>query len=702
MNKYDKILSFINDKSYVPMKKKDIMAILQIPKEDEPVLSDILQKLESNGDILLSSKNKYLPIDKNIFLKGTFSAKEQGFAFVTPIDGGDDIFVSSDNTKNAMDGDTVLVKIYKKAKNNKKAEGEVFKITSHAHCEIVGTFSKSMNFGFVIPDDKKIKGDIFVPKSKCNNAKDRQKVVVTITKWPEDGRKAEGEITEILGYGNDIGMDVLCILKKHGIEQEFPKEVINNVNIFPNDILPRDLKDRDDFRENTIITIDGADSKDLDDAISVTKGKTTYTLGVHIADVSHYVTENSPLDKEAFKRGTSVYFTDRVVPMLPKRLSNDLCSLNPNVDRLTLSAIMTIDFEGNLVSHRICKSVIKSKYRMTYDEVSQILDGNKSVANKYSEIKDNIFVMAELAKLLRKNRLSQGSIDFDFPETKIEVNHRGEPIDVYKYTTGISNHIIEEFMLMANKTVAEEFFWLNIPFVYRVHEVPSLEKLTAFNEFLKPMGLKIRKNDPHPMEFSKMLEKIKGTDKETIVAKVMLRSLMKAKYSEENQGHFGLAFRYYCHFTSPIRRYPDLCIHRIIKEHIDGKLTSKKREKLISFTQKCAFHSSEAELKAMEAEREVEDMKKAEYMISYIGYEFDAVISSVTSFGFFAELENGIEGLIHMNDLKDDYYIFNELDYTLIGERTGKIYKPGDKIKIIVANANKELKQIDFIPASKF
>lgn len=701
MNRKETILTFINDESYVPMKKKDIAAVLNIPFEDLTELENILTELENEGKIVLSSKNRYLPVDSADIMSGTFRGSGRGFGFVTPVE-GEDIFIPPEDTGTAMDGDKVLLRLKTGAHENKKREGKIFRITERAHSTVIGTYRPNKHFGFVIPDDRKLDSDIFIPKGKSMDAKNKQKVVVRITKWPEGGKKAEGEIEEIIGYSSDIGVDVLCVLKKYGITEEFGEAVERQTDAIKNHITQKELEDREDFRDKTVITIDGADAKDLDDAVCVEKTDNVYRLSVHIADVTHYIPENSPLDKEALRRGTSVYFTDRVVPMLPKKLSNGICSLNPHEDKLTLSAVMVIDSSGELISHHITEGIISTAERMTYDDVTKILEGDKELNRKFAHIADDIKNMHELAQLLRKKRMSRGSIDFDFPETKIEVDEIGAPVNVYKYRTGIANQIIEEFMLMANKTVAENFFWLDIPFVYRIHEQPSLEKISNFNDFLKPMGLKIHGNDPHPMEFAKMLSTIKGTDRELLISKVMLRSLMKAKYSNSNEGHFGLAFRYYCHFTSPIRRYPDLAIHRIIKEFLKQGISDSRMEYLEKFTYNASIKSSEAEINAMDAEREVEDMKKAEYMLKHIGEQFSAIISSVTGFGFFAELDNGIEGLVRVADLRNDYYVYNDRDFTLTGKHSGRVFKTGDRVDIIVANANKELRQIDFYPLEEY
>lgn len=700
MNRKETITQFINDENYVPMRKKDIAAVLGIPKSDMDELSAILSELESEGKIILSSKNRYIAVDSSDVISGIFDATMRGFGFVCR-DGEDDIFIPPDDTKGAMDGDTVLVRKAHPKSNEKRPEGKILKIITHAHETLVGTYHNQRNFGFVAVDDTKITDDIFISKSHNANAKDGQKVVVKITKWRDGDKKCEGEIIEILGNAYDSGVDVLCVLRKYGISQEFPQVVIDEARSLIPGITGDEIARREDFRTKTVITIDGTDAKDLDDAVCAERIDGGYELSVHIADVSHYVRENSPIDAEAFRRGTSVYFTDRVVPMLPVELSNNICSLNPHTNKLTLSVVMEISDDGELLSHRVVEGVISTAHRMTYDTVDKILLGDSETCAEYADIKDNILLMRELADILKTNRKKSGSIDFDFPETKIEVDQNGKPTNVYKYRAGVSNGIIEEFMLMANRTVAEAFYWLEVPFIYRIHEKPSADKIANFNSFLANMNMRIKGSEPHPMEFARMLAEIRGTEREMLISKVMLRSLMKAKYSDSNEGHFGLAFRYYCHFTSPIRRYPDLAIHRIIKEYINGGLDADRAQHYAKFVTAAAKKSSEAEINAMQAEREVEDMKKAEYMCAHIGEEYDAIISSVTGFGFFAELENGIEGLVRLADMRDDYYHFNETSYTLIGERSGKTYKIGDKVRIIAAAANPSLRQIDFYPSGQ-
>ncbi len=695
MNRKEIILEFLSDEKYPPINAEEIMLMLDIPFDDREELMEILSELSSEGRIIKTSKKKYASPEKLGFVKGKVSITRGGFGFL--LMDKEDIFIKKSNLLTAMNGDTVLVEVLKGKKTEGKPEGKVARILKRATDTIVGIFKANRNFGFVIPDDEKFGYDVFIKKTKTLNAKDGQKVVVHITKWPENGKKPEGEVKEILGFPHKKGVDILSVMRSYGLYEEFNEKVETQCDSIFEGITDADIDERFDFRKTDVITIDGVDSRDFDDAVSVEFEDGIYTLYVHIADVTHYVTQDSPLDKEALKRGTSVYFPGSVIPMLPKKLSNGICSLNPKEDRLTLSIVMKINESGDVTEHKIAEGIICSKERMTYDDVTKILEGDKNLTKKYAHIYEMLLNMKTLSEILRKKRLTQGSIDFDFPETKIITDEDGKAIDVYKYRQGVSNKIIEEFMLIANKTVAEEFFWAEIPFVYRIHEKPSKEKICAFNDFSKNMGYKLSTaKEPHPGEFAKILDKIKGTREELMIAKTMLRSLMKAKYSENCLGHFGLAFKYYCHFTSPIRRYPDLAIHRIIKEFIKYGLDEKRIRYYKKFVADAALKSSEAELTAMEAQREAEDIKKAEYMKEHIGEEFDAVVSSVTSFGIFCELENGIEGLIRLSSLNDDYYIYDEISLSLIGEHTGKCYRIGDSVRIVVANASWENGTIDF------
>lgn len=697
MERKEKVLAFICDEEYVPCTFADIAALLSVPESDFDALSEILSSLEASGDIVKTKKRRYVSAKSAGFVKGKYRGNQRGFGFVI-CDGDDDVFIPASATHGAMNGDVVLVSITSRSKKDKKREGEVVRVVEHCNDVIVGRFERERNFSFVIPDDAKITNDIFIPKSKTLNAKNGHKVVVKIAKWSDGTRNPEGEVTEILGFPSQVGVDILSVMKQYDLSEDFPKSVLAEAKSLNCSICDKDIVGRTDFRGKKVFTIDGADAKDLDDAVCVEKHGNGYTLSVHIADVTHYVREESDLDKEAFKRGTSVYLADRVVPMLPKELSNGICSLNPKEDRLTLSVIMEIDSNGNVKSHSVERGIIKTVERMTYDDVTAILEGDKKLAEKYVYIKEDIFQMAELSAVLKKKRENRGSINFDFPEAKIVLDDKGKPTDIYKYRPTVAHGIIEEFMLICNETIAQHFYWLEAPFVYRVHEKPSMEKLTAFNDFLRNMSFKIKGGeDVQPREFANLLNRIDGTPMENIISRVMLRSLMKAKYSPENLGHFGLAFNYYCHFTSPIRRYPDLAIHRIIKEYLVSTPSQQRQDKLHQFVGSTALHSSEMELNAQEAEREVEDLKKAQYMINKIGERFDGVISSVASFGFFVELDNTVEGFVRVADLKDDYYIYDEKNLTLTGEHNKKVYKIGDNIRVEVASVNTALREIDFV-----
>jgi len=696
MNRKETILEFLKDEKYPPVNVEEMMLMLDIPFDDREELMLILDDLVGEGSVIKSAKKKYGSPEKMGFMVGKLSVNPRGFGFLIKEDG--DVFIPPNDLGDSLNGDKVMISLTRKGGEGSRPEGRVVKVIERGSKEVVGTFQNSRNFGFVIPDDERFGYDIFIKKSKTLNARDGHKVVARITKWPEKGKKPEGEIIEILGFPHQKGVDILSVMRAHGLSEEFPHKVLIQSDNIDETISEADISVRTDFRKDPVITIDGADSRDFDDAVCVTKENNIYTLSVHIADVTHYVTENSPLDKEALKRGTSVYFPGSVVPMLPKKLSNGICSLNPNEDRLTLSVIMKINENGEVTEHSITEGIICSKERMTYDDVTAILEGDKALKEKYSHIYPMLCDMQDLSLILRKKRQSRGSIDFDFPEVKIKTDDKGKAIDVYKYKTGISNKIIEEFMLIANQTVAEEFYWADIPFVYRIHEKPSGEKIAAFNDFAKNLGYRLStSHEPHPGEFAKILNDIKGTREELLISKVMLRSLMKARYAPLCLGHFGLSFKYYCHFTSPIRRYPDLAIHRIIKEFIKYGMDEKRMRYFRKFAEEASLKSSEAEITAMEAEREADDMKKAEYMQNHIGEDFEGIISSVTSFGFFAELENGIEGLVRMTDLRDDYYIFNEKDFSLVGEHTGRTFLIGDRVNITVANASPETRQIDFI-----
>ncbi|MBS1339923.1 MAG: ribonuclease R [Clostridia bacterium] len=635
-------------------------------------------------------------------IKGIFRGNEKGFGFVK-IDGQDEeIYISRGNTKDAVNGDEVLIKIIDDTVEGNRKEGKIVKTINHKRNEIVGTFTKRKNFGFVVPDDREFNTDIFISKKSFNKAKNNQKVVVKITKFPQGNKSAEGEITEIIGGINEDGVDMLSLIKEYNLPYEFPDDVILEAKKVENKITKKDLQNRLDLRSKNIFTIDGEDAKDLDDAIYVTKLENeNYELGVSIADVSHYVAENSKLDQEAIIRGTSIYMLDRVIPMLPKELSNGICSLNVNEDRLCLSVISEITPDGEIVSSDIRKAVINVKERMSYADVQKILDGkNKKVLKRYEKYIEDFKLMEELAKILKQKREGAGSLDLDIPESKVILDKNGFAIDIEKYKIYFANEIIEQFMLTANEIVAEKFYWLEAPFIYRVHEEPDTEKVNALNKFLFNFGYKIKskKEKVYPKAFAEVLEKVKGREEEMVVSNLILRTLKVARYESENKGHFGIASKYYCHFTSPIRRYPDLFIHRIISKYIDNSyiLNEKNLEKYKEQATKYSQTSSEREKIAQKVEREAIAIKKAEYMQNKIGKEYEGIVSGITAFGMFVELENTVEGLIKFEDLGNEYFIYNDENKTLIGENSKKIYKIGDKIKIKVIYANKQLRRINF------
>lgn len=635
-------------------------------------------------------------------IKGIFRGNEKGFGFVK-IDGQDEeIYISRGNTKDAVNGDEVLIKIIDDTVEGNRKEGKIVKTINHKRNEIVGTFTKRKNFGFVVPDDREFNTDIFISKKSFNKAKNNQKVVVKITKFPQGNKSAEGEITEIIGGINEDGVDMLSLIKEYNLPYEFPDDVILEAKKVENKITKKDLQNRLDLRSKNIFTIDGEDAKDLDDAIYVTKLENeNYELGVSIADVSHYVAENSKLDQEAIIRGTSIYMLDRVIPMLPKELSNGICSLNVNEDRLCLSVISEITPDGEIVSSDIRKAVINVKERMSYADVQKILDGkNKKVLKRYEKYIEDFKLMEELAKILKQKREGAGSLDLDIPESKVILDKNGFAIDIEKYKIYFANEIIEQFMLTANEIVAEKFYWLEAPFIYRVHEEPDTEKVNALNKFLFNFGYKIKSNKEkvYPKAFAEVLEKVKGREEEMVVSNLILRTLKVARYESENKGHFGIASKYYCHFTSPIRRYPDLFIHRIISKYIDNSyiLNEKNLEKYKEQATKYSQTSSEREKIAQKVEREAIAIKKAEYMQNKIGKEYEGIVSGITAFGMFVELENTVEGLIKFEDLGNEYFIYNDENKTLIGENSKKIYKIGDKIKIKVIYANKQLRRINF------
>ena len=632
---------------------------------------------------------------------GTFSQAKGGYGFVICDDDGDDIFIKEKDTAGAMHGDIVEAAI-SDVKSGKKREGVIVHIVEHKTVQVVGTVERGKNFAFVIPDNSRIGKDIFIPKGKLGDAKHGQKVVVSIIDYGGKGKKSpEGEVIDILGYPDEKGVDILSIAKSFGIPEAFPYEVIKESRTIPKTIENEDISDRTDLRDIVTITIDGEDAKDLDDAVSLSYENGVYTLGVHIADVSHYVTEGSLLNEEAVNRGTSVYLIDRVVPMLPKRLSNGICSLNENVDRCALSCIMKLDDNGHVIDHKIVESVINVNHRMTYTSVNKIVSEIKDEKErrKYADIVPMLEMMRELAEKRMNIRAANGAIDFDFPESKIILDKKGKPIAVKPYDRNIATRMIEEFMLVTNETIAEDYFWQEIPFVYRTHEAPDSEKIRELSVFISNFGFKVKalSGDIHPKEIQKLLSVIKGEASEDLISRLTLRSMKRAEYTVTADGHFGLASRYYCHFTSPIRRYPDLIIHRIIKENLHGKMNQERIEHYNEILPEIASMSSKLERRAEEAEREAHKLKKAEYMLDHLGESYTGVISGVTSWGIYVMLDNTIEGMIRLEEMIDDDYTYDEGRYLVRGHYSGKEYALGERVDIIVLRASLETKTIDFM-----
>lgn len=639
---------------------------------------------------------------ENNCFEGSYRKNSKGFGFVKCDELEEEVYISKENSKGALDGDYVLIKILELEDNKKSKEGKIIKILRHDKNKVVGTFQKNKNFGFVVPDDKNFGSDIFISKNNMGKARNNHKVVVEIVKYPKGKRHIEGKIIEVLGSPNKAGVDMLALIKEHDLPSKFPEEVVIEAKSKGDTIEKSKIKSRVDLRDRHIFTIDGEDAKDLDDAVRVEKiDNNTYLLDVHIADVSYYVTQDSLLDKEALFRGTSIYMLGRVIPMLPRELSNGICSLNAKEDRFTLSVSMKIDSKGNVIDSNVYKAVIRVTERMNYSDVQKIIDkSDKIVLKKYEKYIKDFELMKELAQILKNKRVEQGYLNLDIPESKIELDENGVAVDVHKYETYFSHEIIEQFMLTANETIAEKFFWLEAPFVYRIHEIPDIDKIKETNKFLYNMNLKIKANKDsiHPKAFATVLDKVKGTEEEKIVSNLLLHTLKVARYSDENIGHFGIASKYYCHFTSPIRRYPDLFIHRIISKYLenDFNVSEDFKEKYSVLAHDIASCSSEREKEATKVEREAEKLKKAEFMESHIGEEFEGIVSSVTSFGMFVELESTVEGLVRFCDMGNEYFEYDENNKILIGENTGKTYKVGDRVNIKVKNASKELRQIDF------
>lgn len=702
----NRILGLINETAYKPMPIDELVMIFAGDKIEKSEVKALIQEMFEGGDLFINKKGKVGNLESYSMVKGRYGFTRKTFGFVTSEKDNSDIYIDSDDRNGAFDGDTVLVKITKEPTGRMNKEGVVIKILERANREIVGLFHENNGFGFVIPDNKKFDSDVFIPKKYFSGAKNNDKVVCKIEVWPDDEKKPEGIITEIIGQSGERFVEIDSIVRSHGFQEEFPEKVIAQLEMIENKVKPNEVDGRLDLREKMIYTIDGDDSKDFDDAISVELlDNGNYELGVHIADVTYYVKENSPLDREALRRGTSVYMVDKVIPMLPQKLSNGICSLNPHVDRLTLSCIMEVNPQNaKVVRHVISESVIRSNARLTYHEVSEFLENDdKSLIEniddpeRTEELFDSLRNAGVLSELLRKNRFKRGAIDFDFPESKIVLNKNGYPIDISPYERRVSNKLIEEFMLLANETIAEHFFWLKTPFVYRVHELPDSEKVTILKEYLYELDimLRISKGGIRPSDLQRVLDSIEDFEIKQAVGSIMLRTLRQARYSPECLGHFGLAATYYCHFTSPIRRYPDLQIHRIIKEQISGKLSDKRITHYENILYGVSDQSSVLERKAEMAERDVDDYYKAVFMSDKVGDEFEGHISGITNFGIFVELSNGVEGMISLESLPD-YYIYNERSKTLVGETTKKVYKIGQKHKVKLIKVEVETRKIDF------
>ncbi|RNF39330.1 ribonuclease R [Planococcus salinus] len=697
-----RLLAFMREDAYKPLTVQEIEE--QFGFEDAEEFKELVKtlvKLEEKGLLIRSRANRYGVPERMNLMRGKFIGHPKGFGFVAPEEAGmDDIFIPPTEVNSAVNGDKVMIRISESSSGDRR-EGTVIRILERGTTKVVGTFQDNKGFGFVVTDDKKMNMDIFIAKDDTLGAVDGHKVVVEITGWPEGRLSATGMVTQILGHKNDPGVDILSIIHKHGIETEFPPDVLEQANNVPEEIDPQDLTGRRDLRDEKIVTIDGADAKDLDDAVQVVKLEDgTYKLGVHIADVSHYVTEGSPIDREAYDRATSIYLTDRVIPMIPHRLSNGICSLNPKVDRLTLSCEMIFNDKGEVLSHDIFQSVIKTSARMTYTDVYEILEkDNQALKEQYADLVPMFELMKELAEILRTKRMRRGAIDFDFKESKVIVDEEGYPVDIVLRERTVAERLIEEFMLAANETVAEHFHHMDVPALYRIHEDPKPEKLQRFFEFVTNFGIVVKGsgNQIHPRALQEIVESIEGTPEEPVISTMMLRSMQQAKYSAESLGHFGLSTEYYTHFTSPIRRYPDLIVHRLIRTYlIEKDLSQATLRHWEAEMDDIAEHTSERERRAVDAERDTDALKKTQYMADKIGEEFEGIVSSVTNFGMFIELPNTIEGLVHVSNLTDDFYRFDERQMMMIGERTKRQFRIGDEVSVRVIGVKPEESSIDF------
>lgn len=700
------ICELIDDELYVPMKEKELAAFMQVKPEERADLKLILDELLKEGKLQLTKRGKYLK-GQETGLVGTFISNAKGFGFVEIEGREQDLFIPESGVNGAFHLDRVQVELISGQTGGKRQEARIAAVVSHGLSRVVGTYDKGKSFGFVIPDNGKIVTDIFVPAERSKGAVSGHKVVVELTDYGDGKHKPEGKIVEILGHSNDPGVDIMSVVMGFDLPVEFPEKVLNQAQRAGDEISEADSQGRKDLRDMMMVTIDGEDAKDLDDAVNVYKMGENYCLGVHIADVSNYVQENSALDREALERGTSVYLVDRVIPMLPHTLSNGICSLNQGEDRLALSCLMTVNRKGEVIDYEIAETVIRVDRRMTYTEVAEILEQEtkEEVMEEYQELVPMFHLMKELSDILRMKRKKRGSIDFDFPESRIYLDKNGVPIDIKPYDRNSATKLIEDFMLLANETVAQHFYWMEMPFVYRTHDNPDPEKVLKLGTFINNFGYNIKiktgDNEIHPKEIQKLLNKIEGTEEEALISRLTLRSMKQAKYSVNCTGHFGLACDYYCHFTSPIRRYPDLQIHRIIKEQLRGRLNEARISHYREILPEVAKRASETERRADEAERETDKLKKTQYMEQRIGNIYGGVISGITSWGIYVELPNTVEGMIHVSRLAGDYYYYNEETYEMIGRDTGKCFKLGEKIDIMVDGVDKMTKSIDFVLASE-
>lgn len=696
MNFKDLILNIVNDKDYKPMTIDQMLKYLDCDKYIRKDVKKEIKNLHKEGEIDISKKGKIMPLSKkDKALIGEISMAQGGYGFfISDEDKLDDVFIAKDKLKKATNSDRVKIEITKEKEEGKKAEGRVVEILERNNEEIVGVFQKNKGFGFVIADDKNVVDDIYIDKKDSKNAKNNDKVVAKIINYPDKG-SPEGKILEILGNKDEANMDVLSIIRSYGLKKEFSKKTKKQCLYIDQKISEEDKKDRKDFRDLFTVTIDGRDSKDFDDAISIKKDKDNYILYVHIADVSHYVKKHSPLDKDAYKRGNSTYLFNIVLPMLPEELSNGICSLNPNEERLAVSLKMKINKNGKVIENDFYKSLIKSDHRLVYDDVNSYLDDNDKNAYEDEEIKNHLDTFKELYKILKAKRIKRGSIDFNFTESQIDVSEDGKVLNVSRFDRGSGNKMIEEFMLVSNETVASLFAYMDFPSIYRIHEKPKEEKVESFNKMLNSLGHNIKGKSLHPKDFQKILNKVEGRDDEALVNMLMLRTMQKAKYTNYRDVHFGLATKYYTHFTSPIRRYPDLIIHRLIKSYIENKLGNYKKTKLEKDLSNAAEHLSITERNSEDCERDVEDLYKCKYMLKYIGDEFDGIISSITDFGIFVELENTIEGAF-MYKFSQDRYEYIEEKMSCVNTDNNKEYKIGQKLRVKLINVDLEKRNIDF------